>query len=52
MDMHRSKGPVRRRFVAAVIAAAVVLLCANGAVVYLSHRISLDEGIEQTEQPG
>ncbi|MFD6139562.1 hypothetical protein [Promicromonospora sp. NPDC060271] len=47
--------PVRRArrgrgFVAALIAAAVVLLCANGAVAYFGYRISLDEkagGIER-----
>ncbi|MGI5190013.1 hypothetical protein ACQEVI_17870 [Promicromonospora sp. CA-289599] len=37
-------------FVAAVVAGAVVLLCANGAVAYFGYRISLDEkagGIER-----
>jgi type VI protein secretion system component VasF len=47
--------PVRRArrgkgFVAALVAGAVVLLCANGAVAYFGYRISLDEkagGIER-----
>lgn len=39
--VHRRKG-----LVAALVAAAVVLLCANGAVAYLGHRIALDEQIE------
>ena len=37
-------------FVAALVAGAVVLLCANGAVAYYGYRISLDEkagGIER-----
>jgi hypothetical protein len=37
-------------FVAALVAGAVVLLCANGAVAYFGYRISLDEkagGIER-----
>lgn len=34
----RSKG-----FVAAVVAGALVLLCANGAVAYFGYRISLEE---------
>jgi hypothetical protein len=41
----------RRGFVAALVAAAVVLLCANGAVAYYGYRISLDEKIENVE-PG
>ncbi|MEU4384954.1 hypothetical protein [Promicromonospora sp. NPDC023805] len=47
--------PVRRArrgkgFVAALVAGAVVLLCANGAVAYFGYQISLDEkagGIER-----
>ena len=37
-------------FVAALVAGAVVLLCANGAVAYFGYRISLDEkagGVER-----
>jgi type VI protein secretion system component VasF len=40
----------RKGFVAALVAGAVVLLCANGAMAYLGHQISLDEkagGVEQ-----
>ena len=40
----------RKGFVAALVAGAVVLLCANGAVAYFGYRISLDEqsgGIER-----
>jgi hypothetical protein len=35
----------------ALVAAALVLLCANGAVSYFGHRISLDEQLERVE-PG
>jgi hypothetical protein len=38
-----------RGFVAALIAAALVLLGANAATVYFAHRISLDETIERVE---
>lgn len=40
----------RRGFVAALVAGVVALLCVNGAMAYLGHRISLDEkagGVEQ-----
>lgn len=36
-------------FVAALIAAALVLLGANAAMAYFSHQISLDETIERIE---
>jgi len=36
----------RRGFVAVLVAAAVVLLCTNGAVAYYGYRISLDEKSE------
>ena len=36
-------------FVAVLVAAALVLLGANGAVSYLGHRISLDEQVERIE---
>ena len=40
----RSKG-----FVALLVAAALVLLCANGAVAYLGHRILVDEQLGRIE---
>ena len=40
----RSKGVV-----AVLVAAALVLLCANGAVAYFGHRISVDEQLERIE---
>ena len=51
----RASHPVRgarrgKGFVAALVAGALVLLCANGAVAYFGYRISLDEkagGIER-----
>lgn len=36
-------------FVAALVAAALVLLAANAAMAYFGHRISLDETIERVE---
>ncbi|GAA4692234.1 hypothetical protein APR04_002043 [Promicromonospora umidemergens] len=36
-------------FVVVLVAAALVLLCANGAVSYLGHRISLDEQTARVE---
>lgn len=47
--------PVRRArrgkaFVAALVAGAVVLLCANGAMAYFGYRISLDEKAGVVEQ--
>ncbi|GAB2489235.1 hypothetical protein GCM10027063_33210 [Promicromonospora xylanilytica] len=45
----RRRAPRPRRFLALLVAAAVVLLCANGAVAYLGHRISLDEQLQQIE---
>jgi hypothetical protein len=47
--------PVRRArrgkgFVAALVAGAVVLLCANGAMAYFGYQISLDEKARGVEQ--
>ncbi len=47
--------PVRRArrgrgFVAALVAGAVVLLCANGAMVYFGYQASLDEQLGGVEQ--
>jgi LCP family protein required for cell wall assembly len=42
----RSKG-----FVAAVVAGALVLVCASGAMAYFGYRISLDEKMERIEDP-
>lgn len=46
--------PVRRPrrtkgFVAVLVAAALVLLCVNGAMAYFGHRISVDESMELLE---
>lgn len=38
-----------RGFVAALVAAALVLLGANAAMAYFTHRISLDEQISRIE---
>ncbi|MDR7382063.1 hypothetical protein [Promicromonospora iranensis] len=39
-----------RGFVAALVAGAVVLLCANGAMVYFGYQASLDEQLGGVEQ--
>ena len=39
----------RKGVVAAIVAAALVFLCANGAMAYLGYRISLDEQVERIE---
>ncbi|WP_369371468.1 LCP family protein [Promicromonospora sp. Populi] len=49
-----SERPARRRprgFVAAVIAGALVLVAASGAMALLGYRTSLDENIERIEDP-
>ncbi|PUB32380.1 LytR family transcriptional attenuator [Promicromonospora sp. AC04] len=41
----------RKGFVAAVIAGALVLVCASGVTAYFGYRISLDENIERIDDP-
>ncbi|WP_454853167.1 hypothetical protein [Promicromonospora soli] len=43
------RAPRGKGFVAALVAAALVLLGANAAMAYYGHRISLDETIERVE---